>query len=492
MNSMMRIVLAVLLSWSSLLPDTVMAHPQEADSVRLGDAALAYTAGSIQKTTPRDGLVNLITGDNQASGTRTVLGTGATLYLKLDNPREAAIGDLFTVYRRVRKVFHPATGEYLGFVTLRLAVVKVTEVDEALATVEVIRSYGAFAPGDLVHRFVSPVPASEPRAVGDRNDAGGMIVGLQADPPVTLVAQGNVVYLDRGREDGLAKGDLLDVYRKGQGIPSRKVGQLKILSTEDRTATAQIMKSTTRIMVGDRYKLAESAAPAAQPAEPPPAPALSQSKSAMPDKHVAANIPSDAVARSMTVQDAGGSSRLKLGDVANLLRYESGETAIRPDGYKILDQLSEYLQSSGDNRMIRVEGHSDNREIGPSLKSRYPSNWELSKARANGVARYLVEKGGVDSSRLSSMGYGDSRPAATNATEEGRTGNRRVEIVLYAPESAEPKTSQTEAPGTAGQMKTDAQPPADAPGTPTLPASTNAALPDPPAQDSTKPSAPAL
>lgn len=492
MNNMMRIVLAVLLSWSSLLPDNVMAHTQEAESVQRGEAALAYAAGSIQKTTPRDGQVNLITGDNQSSGARTVIGPGESVYLKLDHPRDAAVGDLFTVYRRVRKVFHPATQEYLGFVTLRLAVVKVTEVDHALTTVDVVYGYGAFAPGDLVHRFVPPVPASEPRAVGDRNDAGGMIVSLQADPPVTLVAQGNVVYLDRGQEDGLAKGDLLDVYRKGQGIPSRKVGQLRILSTEDRTATAQIVKSTTRIMVGDRYKLAGPAAPVAQPAELPPAPALSQPKPAVPDKHLAANLSSDAVARSLTVQDAGGSSRLKLGDVANLLRYESGETAIRPDGYKILDQLIEYLQSSGDTRMIRVEGHSDNREIGPSLKSRYPSNWELSKARANGVARYLVEKGGVDSSRLSSMGYGDSRPAATNATEEGRTGNRRVEVVLYAPESAEPKTSRAEAPGTAGQMETDARPPADAPGTPTLPAPTGEVLPDPPAQDSTKPSAPAL
>jgi chemotaxis protein MotB len=119
-----------------------------------------------------------------------------------------------------------------------------------------------------------------------------------------------------------------------------------------------------------------------------------------------------------------------------------------------LDQLIEYLHSSGDERLIRVEGHADNVEIGPSLKSRYPSNWELSKARASGVVRYLVEKGGVDSARLNSVGYGDSRPAATNAIEEGRTKNRRVEILLYAPQT-DPQGSKPDMPGQAQKPESD-------------------------------------
>ena len=97
----------------------------------------------------------------------------------------------------------------------------------------------------------------------------------------------------------------------------------------------------------------------------------------------------------------------------------------------MLDQLIEYLRTSGDMRMIRIEGHTDNVEIGPSLKSRYPSNWELSKVRANGVLRYLVEKGGVEPERISAVGIGDTKPTATNTVEEGRTRNRRVEVLLY-------------------------------------------------------------
>ena len=105
--------------------------------------------------------------------------------------------------------------------------------------------------------------------------------------------------------------------------------------------------------------------------------------------------------------------------------------------------------------MIRVEGHADNVEIGPTLKSRYPSNWELSKARASGVLRYLVEKGGLDSARLASVGYGDGRPVATNATEEGRTSNRRVEVLLYAPASTEANPLQPAMPKTADKSDSD-------------------------------------
>jgi hypothetical protein len=102
----------------------------------------------------------------------------------------------------------------------------------------------------------------------------------------------------------------------------------------------------------------------------------------------------------------------------------------------VLDELIAYLKTAAGDRLIRVEGHADNMEIGPSLKSLYQTNWDLSKARAGGVLRYLIEKGGIDSAKLSSVGYGDTKPMASNVSEVGRQKNRRVDIVLYSPESA--------------------------------------------------------
>jgi len=422
------------------------AQPVDTSTIRFGEGALAFAEGAIQKTTPHDGIVNLITGDNQSTGDRMILGQHDALYLKLDNPHDVAPGDLYTVYRRVRKVFHPATGEYLGFVVIRLAVVKVTQVDHALTTVQVVRSYGVIAPGDPVMRFVPPVSSEESSQVSDMAELRGMIVELQADKPMTLVSQFDVVYLDRGKGDGLRNGDLLELHRHSQGLPPRKIGQLKVIATEDRTATAMIQSATTRVMKGDRFKLAGHSAPVVLPVETP--------VSLQMEKTVAA-VPSDLVARKLKVQDAAGESRLNLGEIAKFLRYDSGEASIRPEGYKVLDQLIEYLRTSGDARMIRVEGHADNVEIGPTLKSRYPSNWELSKARASGVLRYLVEKGGLDSARLASVGYGDGRPVATNATEEGRTSNRRVEVLLYTPASTEANPLQPAMSNAAGKPDRD-------------------------------------
>ena len=270
---------------------------------------------------------------------------------------------------------------------------------------------------------------------------------------MTIVSQFDVVYLERGKGDGRKSGDLLELHRHSQGLPPRKIGQLKVIGTEDRTATAMIQGATTRVMKGDRFKLAGHSAPAVLPVETPVQP-LSQPKALQMEKTMAA-VPSDLVAKKLKVQDASGESRLNLGEITNFLRYDSGEASIRPEGYKILDQLIEYLRTSGDARMIRVEGHADNVEIGPTLKSRYPSNWELSKARASGVLRYLVEKGGLDSARLASVGYGDGRPVATNATEEGRTSNRRVEVLLYAPASTEANPLQPAVPKTADKADSD-------------------------------------
>jgi chemotaxis protein MotB len=149
-------------------------------------------------------------------------------------------------------------------------------------------------------------------------------------------------------------------------------------------------------------------------------------------------IPADLVFSKLIIQDASGQSRLNLGDLAKFLHYDSGDAAIKVENYKLLDQLIEYLRTSGDLRMIRIEGHTDNVEIGPSLKSRYPSNWELSKVRANGVLRYLVEKGGVAPERVSAVGLGDTKPTAMNTAEDGRTKNRRVEILLYTQEMDAP------------------------------------------------------
>lgn len=407
--------------WTLATPLSPLAWAADnLNSVRFGEQALAYSSGSIQRSTPQDGFVNVITGDNQTTGDHMILGSRDVLYLRLKSPGDVAPGDLFTIYKRAHKVFHPTTGQYLGHLVNRLAVVQVTQIDKDLTTAQIIRAYATVSPGDPVMKFVPP---TDEGAVVDQPSAGdveGRVVEYQSNMGMmNLVAQRNVVYLDRGREDGVRPGDRTDVVRSGGSLPQRVVGELKILSTEDRTATALVTKSISRILKGDRFRV-KARAPEVMPISQLP----QQSPEAAPSSS------------KFEVQNAARETRISLSDVTKQLRFESGQATIKPEGYQVLDELIAYLKTAVGDRLIRVEGHADNVEIGPSLKSRYRTNLDLSNARAGGVLRYLTETGGIDEAKLSSVGYGDTKPIASNATEAGRQKNRRVDIVLYSTESS--------------------------------------------------------
>jgi chemotaxis protein MotB len=106
------------------------------------------------------------------------------------------------------------------------------------------------------------------------------------------------------------------------------------------------------------------------------------------------------------------------------LLFSSGSATLESQGQPLLSEIAALLNVDHVHP-INVEGNTDNVPIsGP-----FPSNWELSTARAGSVVRFLISKG-VDPQRLSATGYADERPIASNATAAGRALNRRVEIVL--------------------------------------------------------------
>ncbi len=110
--------------------------------------------------------------------------------------------------------------------------------------------------------------------------------------------------------------------------------------------------------------------------------------------------------------------------------FESGEAHLTPLGLDIMKQVGQVLATLP-NKNIQVEGHTDNNPIYGRLKQQYPTNWELSTARATTVLRFLIEQTGMDPQEFAATGYADTRPAVPNDTEEGQAQNRRVEIVLY-------------------------------------------------------------
>ncbi|MGD9055338.1 MAG: flagellar motor protein MotB [Desulfobacterales bacterium] len=114
--------------------------------------------------------------------------------------------------------------------------------------------------------------------------------------------------------------------------------------------------------------------------------------------------------------------------------FDSGSIEINEKGKKLLRALAESMRQQKD-QIVLVEGHTDNMPLGPSLKARFPSNWELSVARAAAVARFLQEEGLLQPQRLSARGYSYYRPVASNKTIAGRRQNRRIEIILSPSEN---------------------------------------------------------
>lgn len=119
-------------------------------------------------------------------------------------------------------------------------------------------------------------------------------------------------------------------------------------------------------------------------------------------------------------------------DVVDKILFDSGQAEIKQTGLEVLKRVVEILLTVTD-KTIRVEGHTDNVPIGGNLAKRYPTNWELSAARALNVTRYL-EEAGIDPLLLSAAAYGEHQPVADNETPEGRSKNRRIAIILLPKE----------------------------------------------------------
>jgi chemotaxis protein MotB len=124
-------------------------------------------------------------------------------------------------------------------------------------------------------------------------------------------------------------------------------------------------------------------------------------------------------------QDGG---RLRVGLVDKIL-FDSGEAAVSKRGEEVLARVGAVLATI-DDKQIQVSGHTDKTPISGKLTGQFPTNWELSTARATNVVRFLSEKAGVPPQRLVASGYAEYHPISNNKTAAGRARNRRIEILL--------------------------------------------------------------
>jgi chemotaxis protein MotB len=153
------------------------------------------------------------------------------------------------------------------------------------------------------------------------------------------------------------------------------------------------------------------------PAAPAPAPDMNQAMNSLQQLTIDTGLKNEF----SIVKTADGFKAV----IPNPVLFASGDAILGDGVVTILDGIT---RIAGQNDLaVQIEGHTDNI---PIETDKYPSNWELSTMRAVNILRYMEKTGGLPSKRLVAVGFAEHRPAADNATSEGRQKNRRIEIVF--------------------------------------------------------------
>lgn len=191
---------------------------------------------------------------------KVLLGDNDIIYIdKRKNP-SIANGDKYTTYKVVREVKHPVTEKKMGYLVKILGVVQITDVKKDIATGTIIRSFDTMGYGDRLMPYKKTALPSESVKGGGNKKLKGYIVDVKDEKIQN--AQLDIVYIDRGTKDGVMVGDRFDIvrpglktsrYSPGEGLqlPGQIVGELSILSVQEKTATAKIVNSLRSINKGD-------------------------------------------------------------------------------------------------------------------------------------------------------------------------------------------------------------------------------------------------
>jgi LysM repeat protein len=193
---------------------------------------------------------------------RVLLGQGDSVYLTLSN--DMKIGDRFIILRIVKKVRHPKTGVLMGNLVKVLGDLKITAINKQAATAMIINSYDYITKGDRLDTYTEiEVPTIPSDKVSSPAGINGYIV--EAMDIKVANAQMDIVYLDKGSKDGLTTGDRFKVVLPGDKgtvpstgkeiqLPDQVIGEVRILSLQGNSSTAQIIKSIKDIKRGDMFQ----------------------------------------------------------------------------------------------------------------------------------------------------------------------------------------------------------------------------------------------
>jgi len=186
------------------------------------------------------------------------LSAGEIIFIKLDSGKTVKPGDRFAIGHVVKEIFLPGAKKKMGDLVAVPGEIMVVSAKEDLVTAKIEKSHSIFFVGDLI---LSPLPAP-PAAIPIRslkNLEGSILLSFEDSKNIT---EKEIVFIDRGRKDGLIPGDLFSIYQTGffaqeilktkEQLPKFKVGELVVVSVQEETSSALVTKSSQEIHVGDK------------------------------------------------------------------------------------------------------------------------------------------------------------------------------------------------------------------------------------------------
>jgi hypothetical protein len=197
---------------------------------------------------------------------KLMLSTTDTTYARFKRGVTVKKGEAYVVYRTDRAISHPATGEVFGYQTVIVGAARVTEVEEKAVRLVVTQTFEPIERGALL----GPSSDKFVKQVGRRANGAsvnGTIVGAQQEI-LTQLGEHNVVFIDRGKNDGVQEGNVFKVMRAGDpyngpvafapwddSLPKEVVGDLLVIDVKDHASTALVTRSLTELFVGDRIEM---------------------------------------------------------------------------------------------------------------------------------------------------------------------------------------------------------------------------------------------
>jgi peptidoglycan-associated lipoprotein len=338
--------------------------------------------------------------------TKRLLGYGDIVRVKLAPTTDAKVGDRFTIFRPTAHVYHPVTRDYMGRHVVILGIIEIyQESDAGIALAKIVQAFDSVTPGDLLKPFAIPPPIPAQQVTS--GPVAGLIVDFKASRG--LMAQGEIVYIDRGEADGVALGDRFTVTRRGrrlaagEGNLDAKFAEIKIIGLQARTATGYVLNSIDALQHGDTITRLPPPPPKAEPAAAPPKEATSDAMAvakAAPSQAKPAAAPPPAV---KTFED---------------VYFDSGKPTLTDQAKKTLTDHADYLKQNP-TLAITIEGYADDRGSAQS-------GLTIGEKRAQEVRRFLTGLGVKNTLTVTS--FGKDRPVCTEKTAACHAKNRRVHL----------------------------------------------------------------